>query len=299
VAETSSRVSRCAWAKVNLHLEVTGRRPDGYHELDSLIVFAGLGDRLDFRPAEALEIGVTGPWANQVPAGAENLVARAAQALAAHAGVTPAARIDLDKRLPVAAGIGSGSADAAATLAGLAALWGLSPAPGDLMRIAAGLGADVPVCLFGRPAVVRGIGEVIERAPPLPGGWLVLANPGLPLATGRVFEARRGAYSPARPRSLSALDIGELAAELAERSNDLQPAALRLAPEIGRVLERLGAAPGALLARMSGSGSTCFALFATAPEARAAAGAIGRDHPDWWYAAAPILHGKLSGPWRG
>jgi 4-diphosphocytidyl-2-C-methyl-D-erythritol kinase len=279
VAETSSRVSRCAWAKVNLHLEVTGRRPDGYHELDSLIVFAGLGDRLDFRPAEALEIGVTGPWANQVPAGAENLVARAAQALAAHAGVTPAARIDLDKRLPVAAGIGSGSADAAATLAGLAALWGLSPAPS--------------------PAVVRGIGEVIERAPPLPGGWLVLANPGLPLATGRVFEARRGAYSPARPRSLSALDIGELAAELAERSNDLQPAALRLAPEIGRVLERLGAAPGALLARMSGSGSTCFALFATAPEARAAAGAIGRDHPDWWYAAAPILHGKLSGPWRG
>ena len=291
-------MSRYAWAKINLCLEVTGRRADGYHELESLIVFAGLGDRLDFRPAETLEVGVTGPCAGGVPAGADNLVARAARTLADHAGVAPAARIDLDKRIPVAAGIGGGSADAAATLEGLAALWGLSPTPGDLMRIAAELGADVPVCLFGRPAIVRGIGEIIARAPPLPAGWLVLANPGLPLATRRVFEARTGAYSPERPWTASANDVRELAERLAERSNDLQPAALRLAPGIGRVLERLGAAPGALLARMSGSGATCFALFATAPEARAAAAAIGREHPDWWRAAAPMLHGKLAGHWR-
>ena len=298
MAKTPPEVSRYAWAKINLYLEVTGRRADGYHELESLIVFAGLGDRLDFRPAEALEVGVAGPCAAGVPAGAENLVARAARALAEHAGVAPAARIDLDKRIPVAAGIGGGSADAAATLEGLTALWGLSPAPGDLMRIAAELGADVPVCLFGRPAMVRGIGEIVDRAPPLPAGWLVLANPGLPLATRRVFEARTGAYSPGRPWSVLANDVRELAQRLAERSNDLEPAALRLAPGIGRVLERLGAAQGALLARMSGSGATCFALFATAPEARAAAAAIGRENPDWWCATAPILHGKFSGHWR-
>jgi 4-diphosphocytidyl-2-C-methyl-D-erythritol kinase len=295
---TSSGLSRYAWAKINLFLEVTGRRADGYHELESLIIFAGLGDRLRFRSAPALEVDVTGPCAGGVPAGPENLVVRAAWALAEYAGAAPAARIELDKRLPVAAGIGGGSADAAAALEGLAALWGLSPGPGELARIAAGLGADVPVCLFGRPAVVRGVGEVLERAPPLPAGWLVLVNPGLPLATRRVFEARRGAYSPARPWAGSAQDVRELAERLAERSNDLEPAALRLAPGIGRVLERLGGAPGALLARMSGSGATCFALFATAPEARAAAAAIAAEHSDWWCAAAPILHGKIPGPWR-
>jgi 4-diphosphocytidyl-2-C-methyl-D-erythritol kinase len=166
------------------------------------------------------------------------------------------------------------------------------------MRIAAELGADVPVCLFGRPALVRGIGEIIERAPPLPAAWLVLVNPGLPLATRRVFEARAGAYSAKRPWTASPGDVRELAGHLAGRTNDLEPAALRLAPGIGRVLERLAAAPGALLARMSGSGATCFALFATAPEARAAAAAIRAEHPDWWSAAAPILHGKLVGPWR-
>lgn len=293
-----AKARRYAWAKVNLYLEVTGRRADGYHELESLVVFAGLGDRLDFRPAETLEVRVAGPCADEVPAGADNLVTRAARALADHASVAPRARIDLDKRIPVAAGVGGGSADAAATLEGLAALWDLSPTPDDLTRIAAELGADVPVCLFGRPALVRGIGEIIERAPPLPAGWLVLANPGLPLATRRVFEARSGAYSPGRPWSVLANDVRELARRLAERSNDLEAAALRLAPGIARVLERLGAAPGALLARMSGSGATCFALFATAPEARAAAAAIGGERPDWWCAAAPILHGKLAGPWR-
>jgi 4-diphosphocytidyl-2-C-methyl-D-erythritol kinase len=291
-------VSRRAWAKINLYLEVTGRRGAGYHELESLVVFAGLGDRLDFGPAETVEFACTGPFAGEVPPGADNLVAQAARALASHAGVEPAARIVLDKRIPVAAGIGGGSADAAAALEGLAALWHLAPAPDELMRIAAALGADVPVCLYGRPALVRGVGEIIERAPPLPPAWLVLVNPGRPLATRRVFQARAGAFSPAVPWTAVARDLEDFIERLADRTNDLEPAALALEPEIGRVIERLAAAPGALLARMSGSGATCFALFATADEARGAAAAIEAEQPGWWAAAAPVLHGKLAGPWR-
>lgn len=298
MAPAVAPVSRCAWAKINLYLEVTGRREDGYHELESLVVFAGLGDRLDFGPAPSLEIVCAGPFAGDLPSGADNLVAQAACALAEHAGVRPAARIALEKQIPVAAGIGGGSADAAAALEGLAALWGLAPKPDELMRIAAGLGADVPVCLYGRPAVVHGIGDIVERAPPLPPAWLVLANPGRPLATRRIFQARTGAFSPIVPWTGVAHDLGDLVERLAERTNDLEPAALALEPEIGRVIERLAAAPGALLARMTGSGATCFALFVTAEEARAAAAAIGAEHPAWWTAAAPVLHGKLAGPWR-
>jgi 4-diphosphocytidyl-2-C-methyl-D-erythritol kinase len=298
VAQAAAPVSRCAWAKINLYLEVTGRRGDGYHELESLVVFAGLGDGLDFGPAETLAFACTGPFASEVPDGPDNLVTRAARALAAHAGVKPAARIVLDKRIPVAAGMGGGSADAAAALDGLVALWRLAPTPDQLMRIATGLGADVPVCLYGRPAVVRGAGELIERAPPLPPAWLVLANPRRPLATERVFQARAGAFSPAVPWTAVARDLDEFVDLLADRTNDLEPAALSLEPETGHVLERLAAAPGVLLARMSGSGTSCFALVATAGEARAAAAAITKDKPGWWAAAAPMLHGKLAGPWR-
>ncbi len=289
---------RHAWAKVNLYLEITGRRADGYHELDSLVVFVGLADHLEFQRSDRFELRCAGPFADLVPSGEDNLVTRAAQALAAHAGLVPAARIDLDKQIPAAAGIGGGSADAAAALEGLAALWDLSPAPGELEGLAVGLGADVPVCLCGRPALVRGLGEVVERAPPLPPAWLVLVNPGQPLETKAVFQARAGAFSPFVAWTTLARDLEAFVECLAERANDLEPAALALVPEIGRVLDRLGAAPGVLLARMSGSGATCFGLFATAEEARAAATAIGAEEPDWWTAAVPMLHGKLAGPWR-
>lgn len=298
MAPAAVPLRRYAWAKVNLYLEITGRRADGYHELDSLVVFVGLADRLAFRPAETLELRCTGPFADAVPPAADNLVTKAARALAARAGVAPAARIELDKRIPAAAGIGGGSADAAATLEGLAALWDLSPAPAEMEDIAVGLGADVPVCLYGRPALVRGLGELVERAPPLPPAWLVLVNPGRPLATREVFQARAGGFSPLVDWTMVARDLHELVEWLADRTNDLEPAALALVPEIGLVLDRLEAAPGALLTRMSGSGATCYGLFATAGEARAAAAAIGTEQPDWWTAAAPMLHGKLAGPWR-
>ncbi len=286
-------VARTAWAKVNLYLSVTGRRSDGYHELDSLVVFAGLGDHLDFAPADRLELKLAGPFAAALPAGADNLVMRAAEALAREAGVAPGARIRLTKRLPAAAGLGGGSADAAATLEGLTELWGLTLAARDLAKLAAGLGADVPVCLYGRPALIRGFGEIIERPPPLPPAWLVLVNPGVGLSTAKVFGARQGAFTPAEAWGGLAADLDELAARLAARKNDLQAPARRLAPEIDRVLAALGEQDGSLLARMSGSGATCFGLFATQAQARAAAAAIGAAEDRWWSAAAPLLHGKL------
>ncbi len=297
-AKPAAATSRFAWAKVNLFLEVTGQRADGYHEIDSLIVFAGIGDRLDFRPADDLEIEASGPFAAALPRSEDNLIARAARALAAHAGLPARAHISLDKQLPAAAGIGGGSADAAATLDGLAALWDVRPAAADLADIARTLGADVPVCLYGRPALVSGIGEVIERAPPLPPAWLVLVNPGVPLATGDIFAARAGEFPPRRAWHGTAGTAAELAALLAGRRNDLEPPARKLAPAVAEVLDRLAAAPAASFARMSGSGATCFALFAGPPEARAAAAAIAAERPRWWVAAAPLLHGKLARHWR-
>ncbi len=294
-AAPGAAVGRMAWAKVNLYLSVTGRRSDGYHELDSLVVFAGLGDQLVFTPAEGLALELAGPFAVALPADADNLVIRAAEALAAAAGVAAGARIGLTKNLPAAAGLGGGSADAAATLEGLAELWGLAPAPDDLAKLAEGLGADVPVCLYGRPAVVRGIGEVIERALPLPPIWLVLVNPGLALPTAEVFAARQGDFSAPEAWGGLSADPAELAGRLGERGNDLEAPARRLAPEIDRVLAALSGECGCLLARMSGGGATCFGLFATQAEARAAAAAIaaGPGQDGWWTAAAPLLHGKL------
>ena len=298
MSETAGPVARHAWAKVNLYLEVTGRRPDGYHELQSLIVFAGVGDRLEIRPAPALTVELSGPFAPALADEADNLAARAARALAEAAGRDAVAAIRLEKNLPVAAGLGGGSADAAAVLEGLVELWGLTLEPGALERVALDLGADLPVCLFGRPALVRGIGEIVERAPPLPPAWLVLVNPGVALSTPRVFGERQGDFSPPAGWGEIAVDVAELAALLGARRNDLEPAARRLCPAVGEVLEALGGCPGTLLARMSGSGATCFALFEGPEDAEAAAEALRAARPGWWVAAAPLLHGKLDRDWR-
>ncbi len=290
---------RRAWAKLNLFLEVTGRRGDGYHELDSLIVFAGTGDRLEMFPANDLTLEIGGPHGAPLSAGADNLVVAAARALRQSAGKTVGARIVLDKRIPVAAGVGGGSADAAAALDGLNELWRLGLGEARLRELGITLGADVPVCLFGRPALVRGSGEIIQRAPPLPPAWLVMANPGIALATPAVFEARRGAFSEPHDWPPDVKTLGDLIAALEERRNDLEPPARSLVPEIDRVLAALADLPGARLARMSGSGATCFAIFATAEEARRAAALLTGREPGWWVAAAPLLHGKLAAGWRG
>ncbi len=286
-------MGRRAWAKVNLYLHVTARRPDGFHELDGLVARAGVGDHLTFAPAEGLALEIDGPFADAVPRGENNLVLRAARALAQSHGGSFGARIRLTKVLPVAAGLGGGSADAAAALEGLTRLWGVSPERSALMKLALGLGADVPICLYGRPAFVGGVGEAITRAPPLPATWLVLANPGMPLATPEVFRVREGAFSTAARWSEVAPDAPGLAECLASRTNDLELPAGRLVPEIGQVLEALGQTRGSLLARMSGSGATCFGLFATRDEAWRAAENVAARNPAWWVAPAPLLHGKL------
>lgn len=268
-------------AKVNLTLHVTGRRADGYHLLDSLVTFAGVGDRLLLEPADALSLVVTGPEGAGLD-GPDNLVLRAARAF----GTGQGARIVLDKHLPVASGIGGGSADAAAALHGLSRLWDV-PLPGPAAVLA--LGADVPVCLHGRTCRMAGVGEAISTAPPLPPVWAVLANPRVPVPTPAVFAALTRRDNPPMAAELPRLpDAPALARWLATQRNDLEPAALTVAPAIAQVLATLAALPGALLTRMSGSGATCFALFATEPAATAAAILLARAHPGWWIAPTPL-----------
>jgi 4-diphosphocytidyl-2-C-methyl-D-erythritol kinase len=276
-------------AKVNLTLHVVGKRDDGYHLLDSLVAFAGVGDTLDFAPAGTLSLDVAGPTATQIPDG-ENIVLKAARLLAeAAGGPARGGAIRLTKRLPVAAGIGGGSADAAAALKGLIRLWNLALPAETLSRVALAIGADVPVCLAGAPTRMMGIGERLEPAPALPPAWLVLVNPMVPLHTPPVFKARTGPFSAADPLTESPADPRALAAALASRRNDLTPPAISIEPVVGEVLAAIAATPGCLLPRMSGSGATCFGLYETGAEARAAAAALAAAQPGWWVASAPLL----------
>lgn len=284
-------VRRAAPAKLNLYLHVLGRREDGYHLLDSLVAFANVGDELIVRPAAALSLAIEGPFGPAL-AGEPvetNLVWRAATLLAERAGRAPDVAITLRKNLPVASGIGGGSSDAAATLAALAELWDLDLAASRFAGLAASLGADVPVCLYGRTAWLGGIGEALAPAPPLPPTAVVLANPGVAVATPAVFKARRSAFSTAARFEASPADLVALAGLLAMRRNDLTEAAISLAPAISEVLAALGSREGALLARMCGSGATCFALFADDDAARAAASDLGDARPDWWVTAARLI----------
>jgi len=282
-------VAALAPAKVNLWLHVLGRRADGYHLLDSLVVFTDdVGDRIEVGPADELRFAVEGPFAADVPAGGDNLVVRAARALAAEAGRPARASIRLEKRLPVAAGIGGGSADAAATLRALSSLWGVRLEARALDRIALGLGADVPMCLHGRPVHVGGIGEEIEPAPALPTFGLLLVNPRIPLPTPPVFARRAGPFSQAARLSARPHDAKALAALLAERRNDLTDAATSIVPAVADVLGALAGLPDVLLARMSGSGATCFGLCESHETAARAASALAARHPGWWIAAASV-----------
>jgi 4-diphosphocytidyl-2-C-methyl-D-erythritol kinase len=267
-------------AKVNLFLHVTGKRADGYHLLDSLAVFAEVADRLSFAPETGLSLRVTGPFASSLAAEPDNLVLRAAHALAEACGIQPAGMLTLEKRLPVASGIGGGSADAAAALRLLCRAWQVSPSGAALDRIASGLGADVPVCLRSTPLRMGGIGEFLTPAPSLPSCGLLLVNPGVPLATVPVFRARSGEFSPAARLPDGWDNAQDMAASLEGLSNDLEAAAISLVPAISGILNAIADTQGCLLARMSGSGATCFGLYASAAEAEAAAARLAR--PAWW-----------------
>ena len=223
-------LSEAAPAKVNLALHVTGRRGDGYHLLDSLVVFAGAHDRLAASPAERLCLTLGGPFARGLTAEPDNLVLRAARALAEFCRVDAAAALHLDKHLPVASGIGGGSADAAAALRLLASFWRLSPTPGELHAIAASLGADVPVCLDAASRRMAGIGEDLSPAPGMPECGIVLINPGVALPTASVFGARAGAFSPPLILPPAWADFASMAADLSRQRNDLELPATTLCP---------------------------------------------------------------------
>jgi 4-diphosphocytidyl-2-C-methyl-D-erythritol kinase len=278
MAEATPR-QEIARAKVNLYLRVTGRRADGYHLLDSLAVFADAKDIVTAGHAEDLTLDIRGAEAVALTGEADNLVLRAARALAEVTGRAPKAAITLTKLLPVASGIGGGSADAAAALRVLDALWQTGLDHAALEGIAARLGADVPVCVASRPARMMGVGEILSAAPDLPSCGLLLANPRIALPTPQVFRARRGEFSPPAGMPERLVDGAALADWLRPLGNDLQDAALSLCAAIAEVLSAIAAQPGCLLARMSGSGATCFGLFATPAQAQAAAKALPAA---WW-----------------
>lgn len=277
-----------ARAKINLYLHVTGRRPDGYHLLDSLVVFAETGDEIAVAPAADLSLRIEGPFAGNLAADTDNLVLRAARGLRDLAGVEQGAVITLTKNLPVASGIGGGSADAAATLNALMALWRISPDRGALERLALSLGADVPVCLAGRPSFMGGIGEEIAPADGIPPAHLLLVNPGIATPTPAVFKARQGDFTPAGRWRAAPGDAQGLAEALLSRGNDLTEAAITVTPAIRDVLTAIARTEACLLARLSGSGATCFGLYAGGAEAEAARRAILAANPGWWAVAAQI-----------
>jgi 4-diphosphocytidyl-2-C-methyl-D-erythritol kinase len=268
-------------AKVNLALHVTGQRADGYHEIDSLVAFAQIGDLLRVAVSEysgaRVKLTCTGPFAGKLPRPGDNLVSTAAQYLAGACATEnlPALSVELEKRLPVASGIGGGSADAAAMLRAASHVWGLASSV-DLAPVANRLGADVAMCLQSKMARVTGIGDNIEICPE-PGAFpAVLANPGIALETRTVFNAlaSRG-NAPIKGKGQELFEVGRIA----EMRNDLEPAAIALAPAIGELLAMIAKQPGCMLARMSGSGATCFGLFSDGEMAERAAKMLGEMLP--------------------
>lgn len=286
----AARLATRAPAKVNLSLRVIGRRADGYHEIDSFVAFAGVGDELSLTPGEAGELQISGPFAAGLSTGPDNLVLKAERILREEIAGLRSGRFHLVKRLPIASGIGGGSADAAAALRLLARLNGLPLSHPALLAAAGRIGADVPVCLEARARVMRGIGEQLGPPLRLPRLFALLVNPGVAVETAPVFRALGlqagqgpaggaesfGAEAPSPETSAS------LIAALAASGNDLEAPARTVAPMIGDVLSALSAQPGCRLARMSGSGATCFALFDDCRASAAAGKLLTHGWPHWW-----------------
>ncbi|KKB76544.1 hypothetical protein VW35_17335 [Devosia soli] len=285
-------IVQAAPAKINLALHVTRRRDDGYHDLESLIVFADIADELEAEPAAADDLTISGPFAHALGTGTSNLVMRALAAFRQRwpDRVPDGLAIHLVKNLPVAAGIGGGSADAAAALRILASM-SSQPIPiVELADLAATLGADVPACLMSRPLVARGVGEILSPLPEFPACHIVLVNPLVPVATADVFRRLRAHDNyalPALPEPLTR--PAQLGLWLAETRNDLQPPAVKLVPEIGFIVDDLGQTQGCMLSRMSGSGATVFGLFGSEGQAHQAAQVMRERNPDHWVAAAPLI----------
>lgn len=267
-------------AKINMTLHVTGRRDDGYHLIDSLVMFADIGDRVTVRRAEESSLEMTGPMAEKTPTGDDNLVLRAARMMGCSAHIT------LEKTLPVAAGIGGGSSDAAATLRALSELTG-KPIPDDILA----LGADAPVCCAAPVGAARmsGVGEIVTPMPDLPELHAVLVNPNIPVMTAEVFRRLSKRDNAPMPDQIpNGIEAGPFIEWLKEQRNDLQEPAIACEPVIEQVFSTLEVTPGCMLTRMSGSGGTCFGLYADAETAASAAGRLQESHPGWWVAATRL-----------
>jgi 4-diphosphocytidyl-2-C-methyl-D-erythritol kinase len=290
-------VVRCwAPAKINLYLHVLGNRPDGYHDIDTLIVFASVSDQVSVAYSHLLGLRLAGPFAHDLETTnwADNLVVAAVRALAEACDISPRVTISLHKNLPVAAGLGGGSSDAAATLRALARLWGLDPLDVRLHAVAESLGADVPACLLQYPVVVGGRGEIISQAPALPAAWLVLVNPCIPLATADVFRQFSEPGSQSAPLGKAPAGLDAMVAALMARSNDLEQPAMRIVPQISEIIETISKSDGCLLARMSGSGATCFGIYAAEATAVTAAAQISNGHDSWWVSTAQMLTSSVT-----
>jgi len=293
ILERQDWVQVFAPAKINLTLHVTGQREDGYHLLDSLVVFADIGDSLLLRPGNGFSLKTEGPEAAGVPDGKGNLVLRVADLFPEISG----ASVVLTKNLPVASGIGGGSADAAAAARGLVTLQGnrdfvpdfSNPALAPMAKRLLELGADIPMCLMSSAARVGGVGEQIALLPDWPETHAVLVNPRRALATPSVFKALRQRINAPMPATIPKFaSVDEMAEWLSEQRNDLEAAACGLEPQIAIAKTVLNAQPACLLARMSGSGATCFGLFADRNGADRAAAAISLAYPDWWVQAVRL-----------
>jgi len=281
-------LTRTAPAKINLALHVVGQRPDGYHLLESLVTFADAGDRIGISPASEDRFTVSGPFAGDVPLSGDNLVLRARDLLRAHQVASgldaPPVHIHLEKNLPVASGIGGGSADAAATLQGLTALWNVTLNADERLAMALKLGADVPMCLDGRPLIAQGIGENLAAIDTFPAFPMLLVNPNKAVSTPAIFRTLITKNNPPMPPVKHARTKRDWLDVMQAMRNDLEPPARMLEPAIPAVSAALSAT-GASLVRMSGSGATCFALYAGDAERDAAALWLSQRHPDWYVLA--------------
>lgn len=282
--------SLLAPAKINLFLHITGRRDDGYHLLQSLMVFVDVGDELTFSPYDGLFLDIDGPFAGDLNvAPHDNLIYKAACLLAEEYRIPATGRIALRKNLPVASGVAGGSSDAAAALRGLVRLWRLPEESSRLNAIARHLGADVPACLAHKPVWAEGIGEKMTWMPHLPRLHLVLANPIVPTPTPEVFRRFGARFSPPLQYSGRRKSMQEWIADLGRYRNDLTDAALAVTPQISEVLAAVAATPACHFARLSGSGATCFGVYDTQSAAAAAVNKLRAEHADWWVSAASLL----------
>jgi len=273
-------ITEQASAKINLFLHVGDKRADGFHPLQSLAVFTAMGDVLSMEPGFGLSLTIEGPFAKGLDGEGDNLVLRAARALD-----TQGAKLTLTKNLPVASGIGGGSADAAAALRGLNQLWNLDRNEAVLRDLAAGLGSDIPACVLSASCFMEGRGEVLRAAQSMPRVPMLLVNPGVAVPTKDVFAAlgERSGVEMALPRGNFA-DTADLLRFLETTRNDLEEPARRIQPVIGDVLQAIARLPGALMTRMSGSGATCFGIFADDDCCRRAAESLKTRYPGWWIA---------------